>query len=319
MSQRTFQFPEAVHANRPSRRRRGIQPVGNSYFAGAGLFDLGLQRGGVAIQQSFELDPVCCDTLRGNFGHEVVEADLTTQLASRSRDCDFMAFTYPCTRYSGVADLHGTRTGDELYLHALRQTVLKRPELYVHENVPGMRKFQVVMEAITRLPDYFVTVFCPVKTCTWLPQRRDRLIVFGSRRAFDWRPPEHTRAVTLAEIVEDAPEVELPDYVYQRLGGKYRDRPIISDPRAGDIAPTCVAHYAKDVSTRMVRDRRHALGVRPYTVREYARLQGVPDDFAFAGTAAQQYRQIGNGVPVPIGEWAGREIVRYFRAGAMER
>ncbi|MDB6095554.1 MAG: putative (cytosine-5-)-methyltransferase [Verrucomicrobia bacterium] len=315
--QATFLFPETIECRQRRnafRRRRTTEPVGNSYFSGAGLFDLGLRRGGVRIQQSFELDETCCATLRRNFTHDVVQTDLSHALAKHSRECDFMAFTHPCTKYSPVANLHQTRTGDDLYLHALRQTVLKRPEVYVHENVPGMKKFAVVMEAITELPDYYVTVFCPVQACTWLPQKRDRLIAFGSRRPFAWRPPEQSRAVTLQEILDESPDVQIPDYVYHRLRGQYRDRPIISDPLSGDLAPTCVAHYGQDMSTRLVRDVRFPEGVRPYTVREYARLQGVPVDFEFSGTTAQQYRQIGNGVAVPVGEWAGREIRRYFAA-----
>ena len=75
---------------------------------------------------------------------------------------------------------------------------------------------------------------------------------------------------------------------------------------------TCVAHYAKDLSTRLVADKRFPRGVRPYTVREYARLQGVPDTFTFAGGDNDAYRMIGNGVSVPVGEWIGAEIVRYF-------
>ncbi len=63
-----------------------------------------------------------------------------------------------------------------------------------------------------------------------------------------------------------------------------------------------------------MRDPRFPEGVRPYSVREYARLQGVPDSYRFAGTTAEQYRQIGNGVAVPVGEWAGQEIKRYFAA-----
>jgi len=104
----------------------------------------------------------------------------------------------------------------------------------------------------------------------------------------------------------------IADYLEKRLTGCYRDRPIISDPAKGDIAPTCVAHYAKDVSTRMVADPRFPHGARPYTVREYARLQGVPDTFQFSGTSRDAYRQIGNGVSVPVGEWIGREVSRYF-------
>lgn len=70
-----------------------------------------------------------------------------------------------------------------------------------------------------------------------------------------------------------------------------------------------MAHYSKDLSTRLVADA----GVRPYTVREYARLQGVADTFSFAGGANDAYRMIGNGVSVPVGEWIGSEIKRYFR------
>ena len=120
----------------------------------------------------------------------------------------------------------------------------------------------------------------------------------------------------LRDVLEKHPEVEIPDYVYRRLRGKYRDQPIISDPARGDIAPTCVAHYSKDLSTRLVKDRRFRRGVRPYTVREYARLQGVPDTFKFPGTVQEAYRQIGNGVAVPMAEWAGREVMRYFGKAA---
>lgn len=45
----------------------------NSYFSGAGLLDLGLHLAGLRLQQSFEIDPVCCATLRRNFNHYVVE------------------------------------------------------------------------------------------------------------------------------------------------------------------------------------------------------------------------------------------------------
>ena len=224
-----------------------------------------------------------------------------------------MVATYPCTRYSPIADIHGVRTGDDLFLHFFRHVAIRRPELYVVENVPGMKKFPVVMEAMTKLPDYYVHVACPVRTSIWLPQKRDRLIIIGSRRKFEWRAPQAKRAVTLAEILEPEPTPHIPDYVNRRLAGEYRDRPIISDPKRGDIAPTCVAHYSKDLSTRLVADARFAHGVRPYTVREYARLQGVPDRFTFAGNANDAYRMIGNGVSVPVGEWIGSEIKRYFK------
>lgn len=284
----------------------------NSYFSGAGLMDKGLERGGVTLQQSFEVDSTCCETLRRNFRHEVVQIDIKAKLVQDEKPCDMMVATYPCNKYSPIGDIHQARTGDDLYLHFFRHVAIKRPELYWLENVPGMKKFPVVMEAMTKLPDYYVHVVCPVKSETWLPQKRDRLIIVGSRKPFAWREPQSTRRQTLAEILEPEPRPHIPAYVTSRLNGAYRDRPIISDPERGDIAPTCVAHYAKDLSTRLVKDGRFPRGVRPYTVREYARLQGVPDDFEFAGSDNDAYRMVGNGVSLPVGEWIGRESVRYF-------
>lgn len=284
----------------------------NGYFSGAGLLDLGLCRGGLTMQHSFEIDPVCVATLRRNFSHEIRQCDVTTKLVEEEGRADVMVATYPCTKYSTVANLHGTRTGDSLYLHFFRHLAIARPEVYWLENVPGMKKFPVVMEAMTKLPDYYVQVFCPVSSHTWLPQKRDRLIIIGSRKPFVWRTPVAQRRVRLAEIMEENPEVEIPAYVYKRLDGAYRDRPIISDPERDAIAPTCVAHYAKDLSTRLVVDARFPRGVRPYSVREYARLQGVPDSFHFCGTPRDAYKQIGNGVSVPVGEWIATETKRYF-------
>lgn len=289
-----------------------MTPIANTYFSGAGLMDLGLQLGGIAIQQSFELDVTCCRTQRANFTHEVVQADITQKLVLDEKPCDAMIATYPCTKYSAIADIHGTRTGDDLFLHFFRHLAIKRPEVYAVENVPGMRKFPVVMEAMTKLPDYYVSVICPVRSDLWLPQKRDRLIILGSRKPFSWRQPENNKRITLMEIFDEYADVEIPSYVYSRLDGRYRDKPIVSHPERDDVAPTCVAHYAKDVSTRLIADKRFPRGVRPYSVREYARLQGLPDSFQFSGTRADAYRMIGNGVSVPVGEWVAREICRYF-------
>jgi DNA (cytosine-5)-methyltransferase 1 len=284
----------------------------NVYFAGCGLMEIGLVEAGIQVLQSFELNPGCVKVAQANHRHEVVQCDLTQKLVSKERRAAVRIFTYPCTKYAEIAALHGARTGDELYLHAFRHMAIDPPEIYVAENVPGMKMFPVVMEAMTRLPGYYVHVICPVSSQKWLPQRRDRLFIIGSRRRFDWHLPKATRPVRLRDILERRPDPDYPNYVRTRMGGGYRDLPIISDPSRNDIAPTCVAHYGKDLSTRLVKDRRFPHGVRPYTVREYARLQGVPDWFEFNCANSAAYRMIGNGVSVPAGRWIGREIKRYF-------
>jgi DNA (cytosine-5)-methyltransferase 1 len=284
----------------------------NSYFSGAGLLDIGLIESGLNIVNAYELDSAACKTYIANIGNHIKQCDLTKELVLEQGDCDVMAFTYPCTKYSTIADIHSTRTGDELFLHALRHVAIKRPEAYVIENVPGMKAFPVVMEAMTKMPDYYVQVFCPVKAETWLPQRRNRLIIIATKRDFSIRTPENTKRIRLSEILEDEPRITLPKAIKIRMTGGYRDLPIISDPEKDDIAPTCVAHYAKDKSTRLVKDKRFPMGVRPYSVREFARLQGLPDWFQFPVSDTDAYKQIGNGVAVNMGRWIGTELTRYF-------
>jgi DNA (cytosine-5)-methyltransferase 1 len=292
-----------------------MTPTANSYFSGMGLMDMGLMQAGVHVQQSVDLDIDAINSMKLNshyFQHDIIHRDIATMTVMDQPESDMMVMTYPCKKYSPVADIHGARTGEELYLHALRHIALRLPEMYVAENVPGMRKFKVVMETMTNLPQYYVNVFCPVETTNWLPQKRDRLILIGTRKPFFIQPPANTRRIALRDIVESNPEIDIPDYVWNRYHGKTcRDKPIVVDPERGDIAPTVVAHYSKDRGTRMVKDPKSKYGVRPFTVREYARLQGVPEDIKFTGSLSD-YKLIGNGVPVPMGRWIGQQAMRYF-------
>jgi DNA (cytosine-5)-methyltransferase 1 len=52
----------------------------------------------------------------------------------------------------------------------------------------------------------------------------------------------------------------------------------------------------------------HPAAVRPLSVRECARLQGFPDHWTFNGAMNQQYLQIGNAVPLPLGRAIGQAI-----------
>lgn len=285
----------------------------NSYFTGAGLLDIGFLMENLEINNSYELDLYACETQRLNFNHMVNKTDITKKLALVDNDSNVIIGTYPCNKYSNIADIHGTRIGDELFLHFFRHIALIKPDVYIVENVPGMKKFPVVMEAMCKLPDYYVSVFCPVDSQIWLPQKRKRLIIIGSRKGFLWRQPVSNNRLKLKDIIEKNAKINITQSVINRMKGIYRDKPIISDPGKDDIAPTCIAHYEKDRSTRLLIDSRSPIGVRPYTVREYARLQGVPDWFRFAGTENEQFKQIGNGVPVPVGRWLAKELKRYFK------
>lgn len=113
----------------------------------------------------------------------------------------------------------------------------------------------------------------------------------------------------MADIIQRGAKVKIPQYVLNRINGKYRDQPIIVDPAdASALAPTCVAHYAKDQGTRLIKDGKT---IRPFTVREYARLQGFPDDFKFKNDLLS-FKLIGNAVAVPMGKWVGEQAMKYF-------
>lgn len=281
-----------------------------SYFSGAGGMDLGIIEAGIEIVRSYELDETCCKTLKNNFKHEILQEDVTKITVLDQPKTDIIIGTFPCTRYSFASEINKTRTGDELFLHFFRHIALEKPEMYIVENVPGMKKFTVVMEALTKLPDYYVRVECPVNANLWLPQERKRLIVFGTRKPFSGlQYPLFGKQAKVGDILEKDPaDLALPEYVNRRINGGYRDLPIIT--KRDGVAPCCVAHYSKDISTRLVDD---GVKIRPYTPREYGRLQGFPDSFKFSGSARDIYRQVGNAVAVPVARWIGEQAVRYFK------
>lgn len=59
-------------------------------------------------------------------------------------------------------------------------------------------------------------------------------------------------------------------------------------------------------------ERCHPDETRPFTVREYARIQTFPDDWQFAGSVSNQYKQIGNAVPVNLGKEIGHSLVKFL-------
>jgi DNA (cytosine-5)-methyltransferase 1 len=291
-------------------------PTAKGYFSGCGGMEIGIMQAGVRIIQSLDLDPEATHCMKINshyFSHTVLTADIKDKTVLDQPKTDIIIGTYPCAKHSPIADIHGMRTGDDLFLHFFRHIAIEKPEMYIVENVPGMKKFKVVMEAMTKLPDYYVNVFCPIDAANWLPLKRKRLILIGTKKHFSIDLPKQVKnRPQLKDILEKNPEVEMPYYVIKRINGSYRDGPIVVDPDIPNaMAPTCVAHYAKDLSTRLVKDRKTKYGVRPFSIREYARLQGFPDDFYFEAKRSS-YKLIGNAVPVQMGNWAGKVAMKYF-------
>ena len=51
---------------------------------------------------------------------------------------------------------------------------------------------------------------------------------------------------------------------------------------------------------------------RPLSVQEYKRVQQFPDEWTVCGSVKDQYKQIGNAVPVGLGEAVGRAILAHM-------
>ena len=60
-------------------------------------------------------------------------------------------------------------------------------------------------------------------------------------------------------------------------------------------------------------DRCHPLEVRPFNIRESARIQSFPDSWEFIGTLASKYKQIGNAVPCNLAKAIGSEIINSLK------
>lgn len=73
----------------------------------------------------------------------------------------------------------------------------------------------------------------------------------------------------------------------------------------GKPSPTLVTHPAMPAT-----DLCHPTLLRPLSVQEYSRIQGFPDEWRFSGNLIEVYKQIGNAVPIKLGEAIGSLIIK---------
>jgi DNA (cytosine-5)-methyltransferase 1 len=105
---------------------------------------------------------------------------------------------------------------------------------------------------------------------------------------------------------------ELPEHLRRYRDDIFNDK--YNRLAWNDVSRSITAHIAKDGYWYI-----HPSEPRTLTVREAARIQTFPDHFRFAGSRSHAFRQIGNAVPVALGEAVGRQIARSLRAAPVAK
>lgn len=177
-----------------------------------------------------------------------------------------------------------------------------------------------------------------------VPQKRERVLIIGIRAdladkgKFVWPEPHH-RQMTMTDALKagELYDSDVPPSVGQ-IYTDYKKSVLDLVPQGGcwrDLPDDVARQYMKGSyflgggKTGMARrlgwhepsltltcapaqnqtERCHPDETRPLTVREYARIQTFPDNWAFQGSMNQQYKQIGNAVPVNLAQAVGQQLV----------
>jgi len=99
-----------------------------------------------------------------------------------------------------------------------------------------------------------------------------------------------------------------PDFVKSLMGGAYNS----SGGRVGFWRRLTWDKWSPTLTTSPIQKATgfcHPDENRPLSVQEYARIQGFPDDWKFTGNTTAKYRQIGNAVPIKLGEVIGKALI----------
>lgn len=265
---------------------------------------------------------------------------------------DVVTGGFPCQAFSyagkrlGFEDARGT-----LFYEFARVVKEVNPPICIGENVRGLLNHDhgKTLEGMISILDEIGYKVVPVEVLRAIdykvPQKRERLILVGVRKdiALKYEYPKPFRkiynlkdALKKGELFNcDVPKsagVSYPKSKKEVLDlvppkGYWRDLPLEIQKeymggsfflgggktgmarRIGWDEP-CLTLTCSPAQKQT--ERCHPDETRPFTVREYARIQTFPDNWEFAGSVAQQYKQIGNAVPVNLATEVGYSIIKFL-------
>lgn len=318
-------------------------------FAGVGGFTLGFKNaGGFKTVYANDFDTWCKKTYDGYFGEGAMDLrDIQAVHESEIPDCDIITAGFPCQPFSKIGKLHGFADArGTLFWDVLRILKAKQPKAFILENVANLVKhdkgntFERIRDGLENELGYHVYYKVLNTKDFGVPQDRKRIYMVGFKDDLAFSFPE---PVVLDRFVGNILETEpVHDFYYMSqkyMDGleKHRERHQqkghgfgyrVLDPNG--ISTTCVVgnmgrerNLIQDVPRPGAVGRTgspvNRAGIRKLTVREYARLQGFPDDYNFSDKVTVAYRQIGNAVSVPVAEAVARQVKKSLElAGSAE-
>lgn len=314
-------------------------------FAGIGGFRMAMQNLGGRCVFSSEWDAQAQKTYMLNYG-EIPFGDITLEETKSfiPDNFDVLCAGFPCQAFS----LAGKRKGFEetrgtLFFDVAEIIKRKQPKAFFLENVKGLlihdkgNTIKTILKVLREDLDYYVPDPQIVNAMNFgVPQHRERVYIVGFRKDLNvngFSYPEPTDATkTFADIKEKdivpskyylstqyiktliahkerhaakgngfGYEIIPDDGVSNAIvvGGMGRERNLVIDKRLKDFTPT----------TRIKGEVNHE-GIRRMTPREWARLQGFPDNFIIGVADASAYKQFGNSVAVPAIQATAAQILK---------
>ncbi|MGA9379461.1 MAG: DNA cytosine methyltransferase [Phormidium sp.] len=308
-------------------------------FAGAGGLALGLEKAGLDAKALIEINKDAVATLRQNRPNwNVIHSDIS-QVSFQGMSADVVTGGFPCQAFSyagkglGLEDTRGT-----LFYEFARCIKEVKPKIFLAENVRGLISHQkgntlkIILSVLESL-GYKVQHRLLNAVNYDVPQKRERIIIVGTLPGIEFRFPEPSPVIlTLRDALKDVPISEGMKYSSQKAavlalvppGGCWRDLPedvqksymkksyYLTGGRTGMARRISWDEPSLTLTTSPLQkqtERCHPDETRPFTVREYARIQTFPDDWEFMGSISSKYEQIGNAVPVNFAYHLGRAIL----------
>lgn len=280
---------------------------------------------------------------------EVSKRDLLKEFKLKSGELDLLSGGYPCQSFSyagkklGLEDVRGTMF--YYYAEFIKQL---QPKMFLAENVKGLTTHDGG-KTIQTMIDVFEELGYKVEwkvLNAWdydVAEKRQRVVIIGIRNdlvdkvKFEYPIPHEYKPV-LRDVLQNVPDSVGAKYPESKRkvfdlvppGGYWRDLP---DDVAREYMKSC--YFMGGGRTGIARrlswdepsltltcspmmkqtDRCHPDESRPFTTREYARIQSFPDDWEFAGKMGDIYKQIGNAVPVNLAKCVGESIMNALNGG----